>query len=79
MTASSSEILLTPASLHREKGCPGDQEVRPSRTIKIQLNQTLWNPLLGVILPSLGRGQDHLMAPFSSLIPLIQKVYKINC
>lgn len=64
MTASSFEILLTSASLHQEKGCPGEQEVRPSGTIKIQLNQTLWNPLLGVILPSLGWGQDHLMAPF---------------
>lgn len=78
--AASSEVLLTPASFNPEKGCPGEeQDVRPSGTIKVKLNQTLWNRLLGVFPPSPELGQHRLIGPFSSLISLIQKVYKINC
>ena len=79
-TAYSSETSLTPASAGLEKGCLGEeQEVRPSGTITIKLNQMLWIPLLGAILLSPGLEQHQLIGPFSSLISLIQKVYKINC
>ena len=79
-TVYSSATSLTPASAILEKGCLGEeQEVRPSGTITIKLNQMLWIPLLGAILLSPGLEQHQLIGPFSSLISLIQKVYKINC
>ena len=79
-TEHSSETSLTPASAGLETGClKEEQEVRPSGTITIKLNQMLWIPLLGAILLSPGLEQHHLIGPFSSLISLIQKVYKINC